>query len=218
GAGRARGARVPGRARTRRRDRLLLPAAARDDRVLVRAGRHVRRVVRRHLPGRALAGRHLPELAATRAHRRRAGRVRGHRTRAGAPEPGAVLGPMPTTGAGPAERDLAAMFESCKLLTRGDLEHAFGQPYRDAEPTLDENSSVISSVTKDNRGCTYWATERRAGGVGEVDIDVAHLPDAAATYATIRDRYVSVPTFTDVPGVGDGAFRSGGMLMVRKGD
>jgi len=125
---------------------------------------------------------------------------------------------MPTTGAGPAERDLAATFESCKLLTRGDLEHAFGQPYRDAEPTLDENSSVISGVTKDNRGCTYWATERRAGGVGEVDIDVAHLPDGAGTYATIRDRYVSVPTFTDVPGVGDGAFRSGGMLMVRKGD
>src|SRR5438309_597184 len=93
-----------------------------------------------------------------------AARTRPAASEAAAPEPGAVLGPMPTTGAGPAERDLAATFESCKLLTRGDLEHAFGQPYRDAEPTLDENSSVISSVTKDNRGCTYWATERRAGG------------------------------------------------------
>src|SRR5689334_204779 len=62
--------------------------------------------------------------------------------RAGAvPDPGAVLGPMPTTGAGPAERDLAATLESCKLLTKGDLEQALGQQYRDAEPTLDADSS-----------------------------------------------------------------------------
>jgi hypothetical protein len=132
------------------------------------------------------------------------------------PDPGAVLGPMPTTGAGPAERDLAATLESCKLLTKGDLEQALGQQYRDAEPTLDADSSVISGVTKVNDGCTYWAAERRATGVGEVDIDVAHLPNAAATYATIRDRYRNVPTFADVPGVGEAAFRSGGMLMIRK--
>jgi hypothetical protein len=137
--------------------------------------------------------------------------------RAGAvPDPGAVLGPMPTTGAGPAERDLAATLDSCKLLTKGDLEQALGQQYRDAEPTLDADSSVISGVTRVNRGCTYWAAERRATGVGEVDIDVAHMPDAAATYATIRDRYRNVPTFADVPGVGEAAFRSGGMLMIRK--
>jgi hypothetical protein len=134
----------------------------------------------------------------------------------GVPDPGAVLGPMPTTGAGPAERDLAATLESCKLLTKGDLEQALGQQYRDAEPTLDADSSVISSVTKVNRGCTYWAAERRATGVGEVDIDVAHMPDATATYATVRDRYRNVPTFADVPGVGEAAFRSGGMLMIRK--
>jgi hypothetical protein len=137
--------------------------------------------------------------------------------RAGAvPDPGAVLGPMPTTGTGPAEHDLATTLESCKLLTKGDLEQALGQQYRDAEPTLDADSSVISGVTKVNRGCTYWAAERRATGVGEVDIDLAHLPDAAATYATIRDRYRNVPTFADVPGVGEAAFRSGGMLMIRK--
>ena len=139
--------------------------------------------------------------------------------RAGAaPDPGAVLGPVPTTGAGPAERELAATFESCKLLTRADLEQALGQRYRDAEPTSDDASSVISAVTKVNRGCTYWAVERRVAGVGEVDLDVAHLPDGAATYATIRDRYTKVPTFADVPGVGDAAFRSGGMLMVRTGN
>ena len=107
--------------------------------------------------------------------------------------------------------------ESCKVLTRADLERAFGQPYRDAEPTLDGNSSVLSSVTKVNHGCTYWATERRAAGVGEVDIDLAHLPEAAGTYKSIHDRYLDVPTFADVPGVGDAAFRSGGMLMVRQG-
>jgi len=136
---------------------------------------------------------------------------------ASAADPGAVLGPMPTTGAGPAEHARAATFESCKVLTRADLERAFRQPYRDAEPTLDENSSVLSSVTNVNHGCTYWATERRAAGVGEVDLDLAHLPDAAGTYASIRGRYLTVPSFADVPGIGDAAFRSGGMLMVRKG-
>jgi hypothetical protein len=125
---------------------------------------------------------------------------------------------MPTTGAGPADRDLAATLESCKLLTKSDLAQALGQQYRDAEPTLDDDSSVISGVTGVNHGCTYWATERRATGVGTVDIDVAYLPKAAATYATIRDRYRAVPTFADVPGVGEAAFRSGSMLMIRKGD
>jgi hypothetical protein len=134
------------------------------------------------------------------------------------PDPGPVLAPMPTTGAGPADREQAATYRSCKLLTRDDLERALGQQYRDAEPTLDENSSVLSSVTHVNQGCTYWATERRSAGVGEVNLDVAQFPDATGTYATIRARYRDVPSAADVSGVGDAAFRSGNMLMVRKGN
>jgi hypothetical protein len=133
------------------------------------------------------------------------------------PTPGAVLGPGLSSGAGPAEHAQAATMETCKLLTRDDIEKALHQTFQDAEPTLDGNSSVISGVTRVNNGCTYFATERRKGGVGEVDLDLARLPDAAATYAELRGRYTAISGFTDVAGVGDAAFRSGDMLMVRKG-
>jgi hypothetical protein len=73
-------------------------------------------------------------------------------------------------------------------------------------------------VTEVNDGCTYFATERRQGGVGEVDIDLARLPDAAATYAALHSRYTSNSSFAEVTGFGDAAYRTGNLLMIREGN
>jgi len=130
---------------------------------------------------------------------------------------GKALGPMPASTATREDLDRAATLESCRLVSKDELARALGQPYRDPEPGVDSDSA-FNQVLPDVQGsCVFWATERRAGGVGEIDVLVVRPADPASAYAKLRDNYRDVPSAKDVDGFGDSAFQSGQVMFVRKG-
>jgi hypothetical protein len=127
------------------------------------------------------------------------------------------LPPIPASTASQEDLALAAQLASCKLVTKDELGTALGHRYRDPEPGVDTDSTLNQVLDDIHGSCVFWATENKRGGVGQVDVLVVRPSDPASAYTKLRTNYQAVPSAKDVAGLGDSAFQSGSVLVVRKG-
>ena len=99
--------------------------------------------------------------------------------------------------AAPPTSQAAGGSDACRLLTKAEVEAAFGETM--LEP--------VASVANSGQTCTY---AHEAGGL-DLTVKVDSRPSSAAGLKSAEALYGGAAT--DVPGVGDAAFEFGGILI-----
>ena len=116
--------------------------------------------------------------------------------------PAAQSAEAPTAGAPAASSAAGGATDACSLLTKAEVEAAFGETM--LEP--------VSSVDNGDPTCTYTHS---AAGVADLTVAISAQPSSAAGLKSAEAIYGTAAT--DLPGIGDAAFEFGTLLEFVKG-